>query len=99
MKKFFVIIGLLAIAMPTSADIVNPNLTPEQLKEIQKRKYEMFVERQRNTTINRVCGIVKSTSEMEKCKKKLYKDYLETINFLESKYENEYKNVKNTVDK
>ncbi len=97
MKKIFVIISLLAIAMPTSADIVNPNLTPEQLKKLHEERQAMYIIRQRNTTINRVCGNVKSTSEIENCKKKLYEDYLKTINFLESRYGNEYKNVKNTV--
>lgn len=97
MKKFFVIISLLLTTMPTSADIVNPNLTSEQMQEIQRQRHEMQIKRQRNAAIYRTCGTIKSTLEVEKCKKKLYKDYLETINFLESKYENEYKNAKNSV--
>lgn len=99
MKKFFVIITLLTIATPISADIINPNLTPEQVKKLQSERQKIYTERQRFSTINRVCGTVKPNMETESCKKKLYEDYLETINFLESRYGNEHKNIKNTVNK
>ena len=99
MKKFFVIITLLSIATPISAEIINPNLTPEQVKKLQSERQKIYIERQRFSTINRVCGTAKQNMEIESCKKKLYEDYLETIDFLESRYGNEHKNLKNTVNK
>lgn len=99
MKKFFVMITLLSIATPISADIINPNLTPEQVKKLQAERQKIYIERQRFSTINRVCGTAKPNMETESCKKKLYEDYLKTIDFLESRYGNEHKNLKNTVNK
>ncbi len=86
MKKTLILIGILFMGMPTMADIINPNLSEKQIQELRAEKQRMYIERQRNHTIGRVCGSVNSDKELNNCKKKLYDDYIETINFLENKY-------------
>lgn len=86
MKKILISVGILCMGIPVMADIINPNLSPEQLKELKAERQRMYVERQRFSTINRVCGKVTTNDQTLSCKKKLYEDYLETVNFLEDKY-------------
>lgn len=86
MRNFLVLTCLFTLGMPVSADIINPNLTPEQMQKVREQRQKMYVERQRFSTINRVCGHLNSSEETADCKKKLYDDYLETVNFLEDKY-------------
>lgn len=86
MKKILVLICIVMFNNSVSADIINPDLSPEQLQKIREQRQKMYFERQRYSTINRVCGQIKTNKEISNCKKKLYDDYIETINFLEDKY-------------
>lgn len=88
MKKISVLICLFALGIPVSADIINPDLSPEQLQKMREQRLRMYVERQRFSTINRVCGTAISKDEIANCKKKLNEDYLETVKLLENKYVN-----------
>lgn len=86
MKKLSVLICLFALGIPVSADIINPDLSPEQLQKMREQRLRMYAERQRFSTINRVCGSVNTKEDMTNCKKKLNEDYLETVKLLENKY-------------
>lgn len=86
MKKIFVIITLLTFSTPVFADIINPHLTPEQVLMVTAQKRKMFLERQRNSAIQSICGTVKTEEDTNRCKKQLYNEYLETVKYLESSY-------------
>ncbi len=93
MKRFLVLISIMIVGLPTFADIVNPNFSREEYTKLREERQKLYEQRQRFSTINRVCGQVNVKKEMVDCKKKLYEDYLKTIDLLENNV------VKNTESK
>lgn len=93
MKKFLISIFILSIGTPVLADIVRPNLTPEQRIQIQKEREERYFQHQKMTLLNRLCGyqpiaIQKnlpdfSEEKLEQCRIKLKKDYEQNLIFLD----------------
>lgn len=102
MKKALIALFLLCLAEPVFADVINPNLTPEQRQKIYQEKRQRYIQNTRLSTLNRVCGAanvkfrkanyseVFNKTEIEKCKVELKRDYEENIKFLD-KYAKESK--------
>lgn len=102
MKKALIALFLLCLAEPVFADVINPNLTPEQRQKIFQERRQRYIESTRLSTLNRVCGVANTKfrratysevfdkTEIEKCKVELKRDYEENIKFLD-KYAKESK--------
>ena len=101
MKRFLLILCMMFM-LPVFADVINPNLTPEQRQKIYQEKRQRYIQNTRLSTLNRVCGAanvkfrkanyseVFNKTEIEKCKVELKRDYEENIKFLD-KYAKESK--------